>query len=78
MARAKYTPDELVDAEIERLKGLDTVKLARREQAILNRKRQILAQLRWLDRRGQKLMKEGWTYDTLELLLRDVSDETNE
>ena len=68
MARRKYTPDELLDAEIERLKKLDTVKLAQQEQRLRNRKRKYLADLRWLDKRGRQLMDEGWTEDTLELL----------
>lgn len=68
MARHRYTPDELVDAEIERLKKLDTVKLAQQEQRLRNRKRKYLADLRWLDKRGRQLMDEGWTEDTLELL----------
>lgn len=68
MTRRKYTPDELLDAEIERLKKLDTVKLAQQEQRLRNRKRKYLADLRWLDKRGRQLMDEGWTEDTLELL----------
>lgn len=68
MARRKFTPDELLDAEIERLKKLDTVKLAQQEQRLRNRKRKYLADLRWLDKRGRQLMDEGWTEDTLELL----------
>lgn len=75
MARHKYTPDELVDAEIERLKQLDTVKLAQQEQRLRNRKRKYLADLRWLDKRGKQLMAEGWTADTLELLFKDIPEE---
>ena len=71
MARAKYTPDELVEVEIERLSKLDTVKLARKEQRLINRRRQIMAQLRNLDKRGQKLMADGWTYDTIDLLYQE-------
>lgn len=74
MARRKFTPDELLDAEIERLKKLDTVKLAQQEQRLRNRKRKYLADLRWLEKRGQQLMAEGWTEDTLELLLEAVEE----
>lgn len=71
----KITPEELVDAEIERLKKTDAVKLAEKEQRLLYRKRKYLAQLKWLEKRGNKLMAEGWTLDTLELLLRDIPEE---
>lgn len=71
----KITPEELVDAEIERLKKTDAVKLAQKEQRLLNRKRKYLADLRWLEKRGKTLMAEGWTLDTLELLFRDIPEE---
>ena len=77
MARHKYTPDELVDAEIERLKQLDTVKLAQKEQRLICRKRKYLADLRWLDKRGKALMAEGWTIDTLELLFDGIPEDTS-
>lgn len=75
MARHRYTPDELVDAEIERLKQLDSVKLAQQEQRLRNRKRKYLADLRWLEKRGKQLMAEGWTAETLELLFREVEED---
>lgn len=71
----KITPEELVDAEIERLKETDAVKLAQKEQRLLYRKRKYLAQLKWLEKRGKKLMADGWTLDTLELLFRDIPEE---
>lgn len=71
----KITPEELVDAEIERLKKTDAVKLAQKEQRLLNRKRKYLADLRWLEKRGKALMADGWTLDTLELLFRDIPEE---
>lgn len=74
MAR-KITPDELVDAEIERLRKTEAVRLAQKEQRLLNRKRKYLSDLRWLEKRGKALMAEGWTYDTLELLFRDIPEE---
>lgn len=74
MAR-KYTPEELVDAEIERLKKTDAVKLAQKERRLLYRKRKYLADLRWLEKRGKALMADGWTLDTLELLLKDIPDD---
>lgn len=71
----KYTPSELVDAEIERLKKTDAVKLAQKEQRLLNRRRKYLADLRWLEKRGKQLMSQGWTLETLELLFRDIPDD---
>lgn len=73
--RRGYTPDSLVDAEIERLKKTDAVKLAQKEQRLIHRKRKYLSDLRWLEKRGKKLMAEGWTFDTLELLFREIPDE---
>lgn len=78
MSRAKYTPDELVEAEIERLSKLETVKLARKEQRLINARRIYMAQLRNLDRRGQKLMADGWTYETLDLLYQQFPSDTKE
>jgi hypothetical protein len=79
MARKyNYTPEELLDAEIERLKKTEAVKLAQKEQRLLNRKRKYLADLRYLEKRGKKLIAEGWTLDTLELLFRDIPEETNQ
>ena len=74
MAR-KITPAELVDAEIERLKQSEAVKLAQKEQRLLMRKRKYLADLRWLEKRGKALMAEGWTEDTLELLFNQMQEE---
>lgn len=74
MAR-KITPAELVDAEIERLRQTEAVKLAQKEQRILMRRRKYLADLRWLEKRGKALMAEGWTEDTLELLFKQIQEE---
>lgn len=74
MAKYKYTPEELVDAEIERLKKTDAVKLSQKFQRLLDRKRKYMADLRWHEKRGQKLMAEGWTLDTIELLFQDIPE----
>lgn len=71
----KITPDELVDAEIERLRKTDAVKLAQKEQRLRNRRQKYLADLRWLEKRGKALMAEGWTLDTLELLFKEIPGE---
>ena len=77
MAR-KITPEVLVDAEIERLKKTEAVKLAQKEKRLLYRKRKYLADLRWLEKRGMALMAEGWTMDTLELLFKNIPEEDGE
>lgn len=40
----KITPDELVDAEIERLRKTDAVKLAQKEQRLRNRRQKYLSE----------------------------------
>lgn len=74
MAR-KITPEELVDAEIERLKQTDAVKLAQKERRLQMRKRKYLADLRWLEKRGKELMAEGWTAEMLELLYKEIPED---
>lgn len=69
-----YTPENLIDAEIERLQKTDAVKLAQKERRLINRKRHYLADLRWLEKRGRQLMADGWTADTLELLYREIPE----
>lgn len=75
MANRRPTPEELIDAEIERLKQTDEVKLAQKYQRLMNRKRKYMADLRWLEKRGKQLMAEGWTIDTIELLFKDIPEE---
>ena len=70
-----YTPEELVDAEIERLKKTDAVKLAQKERNLQMKRRKYLSDLRWLEKRGKKLMADGWTADTLELLYQDIPED---
>lgn len=72
MAIRKPTPEDLIDAEIERLKKTDEVKLAQKYQRLMNRKRKYMADLRWLEKRGKQLMAEGWTIDTIELLFKEI------
>lgn len=69
-----YTPEELVDAEIERLKKTEAVKLAQKERRIINRKRKYLSDLRWLEKRGKQLMADGWTAETLDLMYQNIPD----
>ncbi len=75
MANRRPTPEELIDAEIERLKQTDEVKLAQKYQRLLNRKRKYMADLRWLEKRGKQLKAEGWTIDTIELLFKEIPED---
>ena len=73
MARKyNYTPEELLDAEIERLKKTEAVKLAQKEQRFLYRNRKYLSDLHWVEKNGKKLLEEGLPSDTIKLLFRDV------
>lgn len=72
----KVTPEEAVAAEIERLKNTDAVKLALKDQRLQTRKKKWLYQLRWLEKRGLKLMEDGWTLETIELLYADIPEES--
>lgn len=68
MAKDFYT-DEQVEMEIERLLDSDDVKLAKKEAAIKNRRRQYMYQLRTMEKRGQQLAKNGITIDNIETQL---------
>ena len=71
----KYTPDELIEAEIDRLLHSDAVKLAKCEIKIKNKRRQYMYQLRAMEKRGKQLIADGWTADTLELLYQDTPED---
>ena len=65
MAR-EFLSDEMVDEEILRLQASPHVKLARREEAIRNRKRQYMYQLRCYEKKGKQLEAQGVTLEELE------------
>ena len=65
MAR-EFMSDEMVDQEILRLQASPHVKLARREEAIRNRKRQYMYQLRCYEKKGKQLEAQGITMEELE------------
>ena len=65
MAR-EFLSDEMVDEEILRLQASHHVKLARREEAIRNRKRQYMYQLRCYEKKGKQLEAQGVTLEELE------------
>ena len=65
MAR-EFMSDEAVEEEILRLQTSPLVKLARREEAIRNRRRQYMYQLRMYEKKGMALEAQGITLDELE------------
>lgn len=65
MAR-EFLTDEAVEEEILRLQTSPHVKLARREEAIRNRRRQYMYQLRMYEKKGIALEAQGVTLEELE------------
>lgn len=64
MERQRMT-DEMVEEEILRLQQSPYVKLGRKEEAIRNRRRQYMYQLRMYEKKGRQLEAEGITLDML-------------
>jgi hypothetical protein len=60
--------DEQVEAEIERLKKSQFVKLAKKEEQIRYRRRQYLYCLRQYEKKGKELAAAGMTIELLENL----------
>lgn len=73
MAR-EFLSDYEVEQEIERLLDSDEVKLAKKEQRILYKRRQYMYQLRNLEKRGKQLSKKGITIDNIESELFGTED----
>ena len=71
MAR-EFMSDEMVEDEILRLQASHHVKLARREEAIRNRRRQYMYQLRMYEKKGMALEAQGITLEELEEMAGDV------
>lgn len=61
-----YLSDEQVEAEIEKLKKSEFVKLAKKEEQIRYRRRQYLYGLRQYEKKGKELAKSGITIEMLE------------
>lgn len=67
--------DEMVEEEILRLQNSPLVKLARREEAIRNRRRQYMYTLRMYEKKGKALEAQGITLEDLEEMGGDLFDE---
>ena len=70
----EFITDEMVEEEILRLQTSHHVKLARREEAIRNRRRQYMYTLRMYEKKGKQLEAEGITLEDLEEMSGDVYD----
>ena len=71
----EFISDEMVEEEIFRLQNSPLVKLARREEAIRNRRRQYMYQLRMYEKKGKALEAQGITLEELEEMAGDLYDE---
>lgn len=74
MAR-EFMSDEMVEEEILRLQSSPFVKLARREEAIRNRRRQYMYQLRMYEKKGKQLEAQGITLEELEEMAGDIYED---
>lgn len=73
MAASDLT-DEQVEREIERLKQSPYVALARKEQRVRNQRRQMMYNLRALDKKGRELAKIGVTSGVLDVMARESAE----
>jgi hypothetical protein len=64
--KKSFLTDEQVEAEIEKLKKSEFVKLAKKEEQIRYRRRQYLYGLRQYEKKGKELAKAGLTIEILE------------
>ena len=68
MAR-EFLTDLEVEQEIESLRTSPMVQLARKEQHLQYKRRQVLYNLRNLEKRGCQLAEKGITMDNIEIML---------
>ena len=73
--RAEFMTDEMVEEEISRLQKSHHVKLARKEEAIRNRRRQYMYTLRMYEKKGRQLEADGITMEALDSLAGGDEDE---
>ena len=65
MAKRTLTDME-VEQEIARLKQSPFVAIARQEQRLIYKRRQLMYNLRWLENRGRELSELGVTMENIE------------
>lgn len=73
-----WLTDEAVELEIARLQQSDFVKLARKEIRLKYKRRQVLYQLRNLDKRGKELASAGITPENIEAMILQAEAESKE
>lgn len=73
--KSAYLTDEQVEDEIARLRNSYHVKLAKKEEAIRNRRRQYMYTLRGYEKKGKALEADGITMESLEVLSREEESE---
>lgn len=61
-----FIKDEQIEDEILRLAKSDAVKLAQKEIAINNKRKQLVSELRALEKRGNRLLCDGYTLENIE------------
>ena len=71
----EFLTDEMVEEEILRLQSSPHVKLARREEAIRNRRRQYMYTLRMYEKKGKQLEAQGITLAELEEMAGDIYED---
>lgn len=62
----EFINDKQIEDEIFRLAESDAVKLAQAEQAINSKRKQLISELRTLEKRGEQLLSEGYTLENIE------------
>ena len=73
--KSVYLTDEQVEREIERLRESPLVALARKEERIRYKRRQVLYNLRALEKKGEQLQAAGITMEMLQRLGDEVIDD---
>jgi hypothetical protein len=71
----EWLTDKEVEMEIESLRTSPMVQLARKEQHLQYKRRQVLYNLRSLEKRGCKLAEKGITMDNIEMMLFGDSED---
>ena len=77
MAR-DFLTDEAVEREIARLSESPAVKLAKREMRLKYKRRQLLYNLRNLEKRGKELEASGITLENIDVMIAIAEQEDKE
>lgn len=70
-----WLTDEEVEREIERLNESEAVALARREARLKYKRRQVLYNLRDLEKKGKALLAAGITREVLDALYKNSNED---